>query len=282
MRKLTIGKEEFRVPAGFEECTAEQISGVLVAQQALGVAKELKNDDKIDRVKRSILFCLIPDLSLSGWNMLTVWQKATVMNLVRWAFVSRIENKPFECIETKKGDRLYLPAADYADTTAIEWALLNIYYLAYSRNPKNTDFFFNIIGVLCRPERIDIEVFRNDPKGWNGDVREPFNMTRCEERLGDIKEVPFGMLLAVFQYWEKMNTDFVKRNDELFDGDDDEGLFSNGEGCLSMLEDIAEEGTLGDLDKVHETNVVNVFLYMRHKLKKLRKRERELAKQNDE
>lgn len=304
MRKLTIGNEHFGVPENFGECNIDQISGVLVAQQALSIAKEYKNEDKIDKVKLSILFCLIPDLSMDGWKVLTNWQKTQVMCLIRWAFSARVEKKPFGWFSppTPSGGvlrepqgiakepqriaalRMYLPAEDYADTSAIEWALLNIYYLAYTKPPTpltrglNSQFFFKIVALLCRPQRVDLEEFRKNPKTWNGDVREPFNGALADEREDIFKNVPFGILLAVFQYWEKMNNDFVARNEELFNGADGKPLFQNGEGCLSMLEDVAEEGTMGDLDKVHEYNVVNLFIYLRHKQKKVERREEEMLK----
>lgn len=289
MRKLTIGSEDFGVPENFGECNVDQISGVLVAQQALNIAKEYKNEDKIDKVKLSILFCLIPDLSLDGWKILTNWQKTQVMCLIRWAFTARVEKKPFESFVVPtpnpfvKGAKMemYLPAEDYADTSAIEWALLNIYYLAYTKG-KQQGFFFKIVALLCRPQREDLAEFRKNPKTWNGDVREPFNGSMADEREELLRNVPFGILLAVFQYWEKMNNDFVTRNEELFNGADGKPLFQNGEGCLSMLEDVAEEGTMGDLDKVHESNVVNLFIYLRHKQKKVERREEELLKQQRE
>lgn len=280
MRKLTIGSEHFGVPENFGECNAEQISGVLVAQQALNIAKEYKNDDKIDKVKLSILFCLIPDLSMDGWKVLTNWQKTQVMCLIRWAFTARVEKKPFEWFafdSAQAPTQYYLPAEDYADTSAIEWALLNIYYLAYTKG-KQQAFFFKIVALLCRPQRVDLVEFRKNPKAWNGDVREPFNGALADEREEVLRNVPFGILLAVFQYWEKMNNDFVTRNEELFNGADGRPLFQNGEGCLSMLEDVAEEGTMGDLDKVHDSNVVNLFIYLRHKQKKVERREEEMLK----
>jgi hypothetical protein len=292
MRKLTIGSEHFGVPENFGECNIDQISGVLVAQQALNVAKEYKNEDKIDKVKLSILFCLIPDLSMDGWKLLTNWQKTQVMCLIRWAFTARVEKKPFEWFgfgrdaahSAQPPVKYYLPAEDYADTCAIEWALLNIYYLAYTKpniaaNRRQTsEFFFKIVALLCRPQRADLVEFRKNPKAWNGDVREPFNGALADEREEIFRNVPFGILLAVFQYWEKMNNDFVTRNEELFNGADGKPLFQNGEGCLSMLEDVAEEGTMGDLDKVHDSNVVNLFIYLRHKQKKVERREEEMLK----
>jgi hypothetical protein len=292
MRKLTIGSEHFGVPENFGECNIDQISGVLVAQQALNIAKEYKNEDKIDKVKLSILFCLIPDLSMDGWRVLTNWQKTQVMCLIRWAFTARVTNKPFGSFRLptpnplEKGAKIemYLPAEDYADTSSIEWALLNIYYLAYTKPPtplkrgQNSDFFFKIVALLCRPQRVDLEEFRKNPKTWNGDMREPFNGSLADEREEIFRNVPFGILLAVFQYWEKMNNDFVTRNEELFNGAEGKPLFQNGEGCLSMLEDVAEEGTMGDLDKVHDSNVVNLFIYLRHKQKKVERREEELLK----
>lgn len=282
MRKLTLNKEDFKVPSGFDECTIGQISGVLAAQQVLNYAKEVNDQYKVGRVKRSILFCLVPDLSEYAWNLLTVWQKGTVMGLIRWAFDTRVKSKPFESFE-HGGIRYVLPGADYGDTTAIEWALLNIYYLSFTKSKaaNKEDFFYKIIGILCRPERSDLAEFRADAKLWNGDSREVFNMQMADERAEVLKGAAFGVLVAVFQYWEYMNSELVRRNEDLFDGDDGPTMFANGEGCLSLLEDVAADGALGDLEKVYEGNVVNLFMFLRHKQKKIEFREKQLQNQNE-
>lgn len=269
------------VPTGFDECRIEQISGVLAAQQVLNYAKEVNDQYKVGFVKKSILFCLVPDLSEYAWNLLTVWQKSTVMGLIRWAFDTRVKNKPFGDF-VHNGIKYVLPGADYADTTAIEWAVLNIYYLTFTKSKaeNRTEFFYKIVGILCRPERRDLAEFRADAKNWTGDCREVFNMPMAEERAELMKGVAFGVLVAVFQYWENMNSELVKRYEELFAGDDGPTLFANGEGCLSLLEDVAEDGALGDLEKVYEQNVVNLFLFLKHKQKKIEFREKQIEKQN--
>jgi hypothetical protein len=150
----------------------------------------------------------------------------------------------------------------------------------YAQNTGNKHLFYLLIATICRPKRKDLSKFKADLKNWNGDERVVYNGIDSEERAKIFEHVPLGTLTAVLQYWEAMNNRFVKRNDELFHGTDESPLFVNGEGCLSLLEDVAEEGIMGDLDKVHETNIASLFMYLRHKSKKIERREKELQKEN--
>lgn len=280
MKKLSIGSAVYEVPQSFEECSQDQISNIMVAQNVISNLKEAGLTERANLTKLSILFCLAP-IEKKIWKKLKVWQKLSVLNLVRWAWTTKIESRPFEFF-THKGIKYLLPADDYADTTSLEWALTNIYYMNYSKNQAFKNLFFLLIATICRPEREDLKEFRTNLKLWNGDSREAFNNTIAEERAKEFESVAFGVLIAVFQYWEAMNNRFIQRNEILFEGDGDETpLFHNGEGCLSLLEDIAEESVLGDLERVHETNVTSLFMYLRHKQKKMERREKETQKLND-
>lgn len=277
MRKLTLNKEVYHVPESFSECIPEVTSKVLVAQVALHRAQEIHAISRTEDIKLSILFILIP-INKKLFKLLTPAQKVQVMNLVRWAFKARVESKPFDFF-LHDGQRYYLPAPGYEDTTSMEWALLTIYYIAYTNEKLSSaskqDFFFKILALVCRPERTDLKAFKNDVKAWNGDVREPFNAVRAEEREVAFKSVDIGNLIAVFQYWESMNRDFVNRNKELFEDSDGEQIFSNGEGCLVLLADVAEEGVMGKLTDVYEVSVLELFMYLRQKQKKIQKAERD-------
>lgn len=280
MRKLSLNNEVYQVPEGFSECSSVQISKVLVAQVALFSAQEMHLITRMEDLKLSILFILIP-LRKKIFKLLTTVQKVQVMNLVRWAFVAKIDFKPFDFFELN-GVKYYLPAESYEDTSSLEWALLTIYYITYTNEKVNAEtrsyFFFKIIALLCRPQRKDLKVFKADVKNWNGDVRDCFNGISEEERASLFRDADMGTLIAVFQYWEGMNADFVKRNKELFEGDDEQ-IFQNGEGCLALLADVAEEGVMGKLKDVYDVAAPELFMYLRQKQKKAQKAERDAIRQ---
>lgn len=279
MKQVILKKGTFKVPENLKECSMSQITHIMTAQTMLFYFKEAALDERIMATKVSILLCLV-DIEKKYFDNLFLWQKQKLMNLVRWAFTAKFDEKPFDSFE-HDGMRYILPADNFADTTALEWALCNIYYMHYAKSPDKKHLFYQLIATICRPERPDLKKFKADLKRWNGDERVIFNSVDADARAKDIENVPFGVLIAIFQYWEAMNNRFVKRNDELFEGGEGDGIFQNGEGYLSLLEDVAEEGIMGDLEKVHETNISGVFMYLRNKQKKIRQREKELAAANN-
>lgn len=282
IKKLTLNKIDYAVPTELAELTLDQLTAVLAAQQFLKAAEHAGWLEECDRIKLAILFNLIPGIRKKMWAKLTAIQKLTVMNLIRWSFIARQDAKPFNSF-WNDGTEYILPAENYDDTSALELSLVNIFYQAYAnKNNPQPKMLFAVLGAICRPRRSDIELFKSNPATWTGDEREVFNSKLADERALIFEKCPYGLMVAIFQYWEKMNVDFIKRNDDLFNESDEAPLFQNGEGWISMLEDIAKEGVLGDFDKVCLAPAANVFMYMRHNQKKIEKMERDIERQNRE
>lgn len=271
MRKVVIGNQKYQVKSCFEECTIDEISHVMVTQNFL--AAKVMYGKQMASLKTSI-FVKLSNVPVDIFLKLSIAQQIALFNTVRWAFKGRIEKKPFEYFEVE-GIKYYLNEDNYANTSSIEMALLNIYYLSFVRkeNPV-TDNLYLIAATICRPERKDLKLFRKLIERWTGDRREVFNSVLSEERAKLFKEkAPYGAMIAVLQYWEAMNNRFVKRFDDVFNGGDGKQIFHNGEGWLAMLADVAEVGVMGNLDKVYETNAYSLMLYVLQKQKKIERLE---------
>lgn len=266
MRVIKLNDKQFKVKQSFEECSIDEISHVLVSQNYLSTMRTTA-----DKTRLKIgIFIRLSGVPFELFSKLTQVQQIKMFDLVRWAFTARIEKKPFEFFEVD-GVKYLLPEAHYKNTSAIEMALCNIYYLHFSGKNPIPDMLYNIVATLCRPVRKDLNKFKLMIEAWSGDKREVFNSVLAEERAKLFKEkAPHGVLIAVFQYFESMNNAFVKRYDDVFgSGGDTKPLFKNGEGWLSMLADIAETGALGDLHKVYETNAGSLMMYVEQKQKKV-------------
>jgi len=279
MREVRIGKNKYDVKSSFEECDVDEISHVLVSQNYLSALK--KSAAQMARLKIGILIKLSA-IPADIFMKLSSGQQIAILNTVRWSFKARVEKKPFDFFEVD-GMKFYLPDDSYVNTSSIEMALLNIYYLSFTRkNNAITDMLYLIAATICRPERKDLNVFKKIVEKWTGDRREVFNSVLADERAKFFREkAPLGVMIAVLQYWEAMNNRFVKRFDDVFNGGDGKALFQNGEGWLAMLEDIAEIGVIGNLEKVHETNAYSMMMYVEHKQKKLERLEEIRASQEN-
>lgn len=279
MIKVKIGRNKYEVKSCFDECDVDEISHVLVAQNFL--AAKVMYAKQMASLKISILIKL-SKIPIDIFMKLNSGQQIAILNTIRWSFKAKIEKKPFEFFEVD-GTKFYLPDDSYVNTSSIEMALLNIYYLSFTRkNSAITDMVYLIAATICRPERKDLSVFKKIVEKWTGDRREVFNLVLADERSKFFKEkAPLGVMIAVLQYWEAMNNRFVKRFDDVFNGGDGKALFQNGEGWLAMLEDIAEIGVIGNLEKVHETNAYSMMMYVEHKQKKLERLEEMRAAQEN-
>jgi hypothetical protein len=266
MRNFKIEAKQYQVKTNFAECTLDEISHCMVAANIIAERKNLQ-------AKLSILFRLItPKLTLKEFEKLAIQQKISLLNLVRWAWEKRIEAKPFKSF-TIDGEEFFLPDPNFSNTSAIEFALCNMYYLAFTHktHPKK-DLVYNIVAILCRPERADLSSFRLQIERWTGDRREPFNSNLADERATLFKNhAPHGVIIAILQYFEAMNNFMFNRFQEIFKASDAKPLFNNGEGWLAMLEDVAETNIMGDLDKVHATNAFSVMLHISHKQAKIKR-----------
>lgn len=106
-------------------------------------------------------------------------------------------------IKTGLFKRLKLVGPDKGLDTSIfdEFILADTYFVNISKQ-KNIDLAYHLFAILYRPVREDLKEFRNSPQ-WNGDVREPFNATKCKERVPMLKKyLPRKYLIAVlYFYW---------------------------------------------------------------------------------
>jgi hypothetical protein len=251
----------------------------MVSQNIL-LSQEI-NATETARIKTGI-FLRLSNVPAELFFKLTRLQQINLFNTVRWAFQGRVENKPFVFFEIN-GIKFYLPDLNYSNTSAIEMALLNIYYLSFTRKPNPvTDNLYLIVATICRPERMDLKIFERLADKWTGDKREVFNYVFSEERAKLFKEkAPFGILIAILQYWEAMNNRFIKRFNEVFNGGEGKQIFQNGEGWLAMLADVAEVGVMGNLEKVYETNAFSLMMWVLQKQKKVERLEEIRAAQEN-
>lgn len=196
-----------------------------------------------------------------------------------WLWTTKITKRPFRYVRV--GWRFYfLPKENYADTSSIEVAMANIFYLKFAnKGSVNFDALPDLLSVLCRPLRWNF-LFRKLRNDYDGNDRVPYNSIRSEQAAKYLKALPIGEAFAILQYFESMNELFLKSYSEIFD--DDEGarqLFANGEGWIATLEDVAKDGVHGNFDTVCGNNVHTTFMYLKHRkiqfLEQIRQSEKE-------
>jgi hypothetical protein len=277
MRRFLVDKKDYFTPRGFDECTTEQVGMVVAYQLGLQVFESAK-----ERTQSKVaLLCALSKFPQSILQKLTAGQVQRMLSMIAWCKHAKItDRRPFASFTFQK--MVYvLPAANLADTAAIELAMCTIFDLAFTRTEhKNIDAIFSILGTVCRPARKDLKAFQESEK-WSGDTRQAPNTTAAEQRAAAFKEMPYGVAIAIYMYWSAMVTKFWKRHDDLLEETDEIPMYQNGEGQVTMLMDVAEMGTFGNFEAVCEQNVHTIYLFLKDKKKKAERLE-QMQKQDTE
>ena len=274
MKKLQIGDwVNNSVPECFEECSFEQKLHAMTAK----IFYQLDNmpDATVSTIKTELCLSL-GRIPRKLFKQLTPEQIIVIKRMWRFVGDIKVTKLPFEYFDYQKV-RYYLPAERFSNTSAIEWAMGMILYAQFG-NAKTNKPLFELVATLCRPARADADAHRKSVL-WNGDLRESYNSFLSQERVKLFEDgLPWGVVLCVKDYFENMLEQFVKKYELLFEESDMKPLFQGGEGCIAMLEDVAESQVYGNLNAVYEINIDNIYLFFKHKKMKAERDEDEHEK----
>jgi len=250
-----------KAKASFEECTPDQIATIL-ARRYFSTIKKIGEIE----YKESLVLMLVEGMTQKKLNLMDYKEKVRHFNYIRWAFNDTIKTRPFDVLKIK-GRHFIFPQENFSDTTSIEFAMANIFYLVFT-NPKDDiqklDSLYDLMAIFIRPRAEQRWLWKREK------IREAYDSKRAERTATFLhRNLPFGLTLAFLQWFEFTNNAFLERNKELLEGGDGRPLFFNGEGWLAMLEDIAESRVFGDFDQVCTKPVHNIFMYLRHTKTKL-------------
>ncbi|KAA9346319.1 hypothetical protein [Larkinella humicola] len=276
MKTVWLNAHSYPVPQAWHECTSRQIVALLPLTL---VPLELLEPQERTVLKARALAELMP-IPKKTAQQLTVEQRYRLGQLTLWIWKERLQHKPLDWFEVD-GVRYHLPDPHYSNTSAIEIAMANMHYLAYTRpeNP-NSMAVYALIATLCRPVRKDAETFRQSAD-WNGDLREEFNSVLADERARKFQKLSIGQVMAVLKYFEWMNNRFFESYQDVYDSDesDEPPLYKNGEGILTSLMDIAKLGVFGNFDQVCKQNVHTVWIFLRDNNLKIKRETKLMEKE---
>lgn len=278
MKHFRLNKVAYTLPNSLADCTTDQFGHIFSTQMALLLIKS-----PVDSISIKIgLLSLLSGIPTKILDKLTQLQLARLLQEIAWCYKVKVEKKPFNLFECE-GLKYYLPKPNFGNTSAIELATCNIYYMAFTRkNNPNFDALWNIVATLCRPVRKDVAKFRNS-KDWNGDEREEYNTTLADERAEIFKKkLNMGLAIAILQYFELMNNVFWKKHEDLLGESSEIQMYLNGEGQITMLMEIAELGSFGDFENVCKQPVHTIWMFLKDKKLKADKAERELQLQEED
>lgn len=275
---ITESGSEYTGPDSLEELSKDDLIRVLQVQPNLqhAVIHQLKDQEQQQRL---ILLNILYGINYWAWVDFSPADQQKLLLSTKWVNDCRVQTLPFSSFELNS-TIYYLPKPGFGDSCAVEVALGNIWYLSFA-NPQrpNPEALFHLLATVYRPAAVQEpkkkRFFQTSEKLPDIDpVRKEFDSAEAEGRAHLFKQLPFGLGVALLQYWEKMNADFLKRYPDLFEksGDEEnESMYQGGEGWIACLEEVGEVGTYGSTEKVFMENVHTIFGYMRRKQIKVRK-----------
>ncbi|MCX6216411.1 hypothetical protein [Spirosoma sp.] len=248
MKTIQFGPKTYKVAENWSELTPDQY-------QQLILCPRLKVDGSYDTLENEAAACRVwLGMNATLWASLQLanWQWGQLRQQFNWLFTTLPQGKPPIDTFFHAGVNYHLPAADFADTTAIELSYANMAYVAFA-NPKEPEpeALDRLIAILCRPRRVDWRKFQKS-RDWNGDVREPFSEPRMVEQATRLASLDMSLKLVILDYFERSNNVFLTDYGELFGGKQ-EPRYGDGRGWVMLLKNVAKEGHFGDFDKVCST-----------------------------
>ena len=247
MVEVQFDDKVFQMPECWQECSMEQIKVLATFTQ---VPK-----DAVGRAEQEFIVEKLLGCGAEFWEELTleIQQWHQLLKITGFVTDSRIEHFPFAI--KHKDIELFVFQEGFADTDAVDLAWANMQYLAFV-NPENPNLeaLDELIATLCRPKRKDLKAFK-ESKDWDGDVREPYNGQRVKARAKQLKDLSFGLKIAILQYFEAQNRVFLEHYSQMLGNDGREPRYDNGMGWVTMLMSVAEKGTFGNFESVCFQNV---------------------------
>lgn len=248
MKTIQFGLKTYTTPENWSELTPEQYEQLIMCPR-------LKADGSYETLENEAAACRVwLGMSVKQWGRLklTHWQWGQLRQQFSWLFNTLPQGKPPIDLFFYAGVNYHLPAADFADTTAIELSYANMAYVAFA-NPDDPEpeALDRLIAILCRPRRTDWRKFKKSHE-WNGDIREPFSEPRMIEHANALASLDMSLKLVILDYFERSNNGFLKNYGELFGGKR-EPRYGDGRGWVMLLKNVAKDGHFGDFDKVCST-----------------------------
>lgn len=279
MKKFWLNEVAYQVAESWSECNQVQIVQGLMLQ----LRYQADTNPALLANWQVLLLRCLSNAPAALFNQLTGEQVQRLLPYIEWALSERVTTRPFDSFVVD-GVEYVLPAEDLANTSAIELAMGSIYYLQYARPQQpNLQAAYLLAATLCRPRRLDHEAWSTSTD-FNGDVREEYNSILAESRAKQFEAMPFGVIIAVVQYWETMYTRFLTRYGEVFGEDAEEEakpLYPAGEGWIAALEDVAVIGAHGPFKAVCAENCHTIFLFLKHRVAQQQRAEEEQERLRD-
>lgn len=217
MITIQIDKKKYLLPASYEELNSEQLMkvGKIVNAEIRENKKEISVIDY--NSLRMVLFHELLEIKSKTTLSITAEQWHDILPLLNFCFEAPklTTNKILKISNSFTnffGPQGLLDKSSFAEMIAADHAYQNALLTG------DNDSFMLLASILYRPKRSDLKAFINSPN-WNGDIREPFNLQRAQDRISIFKKIDKqqpGFITAVFLLYQSFRSEKLEKFEDLF------------------------------------------------------------------
>jgi len=271
MVTVKIGEKEYTLKQNYSELSQEEVFKVAyVWSQNMdfhGMNQLQLNTARI------MLFAALSDVPKHIIDtVITADQWVDILPYMNWVFKNAPDFKENPMPEIRfRLDRFIGPVGMLQHSTAAEMSNADTAFTS-AANGKDPEKLFLLAAILYRPIRKDLNEFKKSDK-WNGDIREPFNMTKCKARIPIFKKMPFYKTITIFLYYWSFRETKLMTFKRIFPQNQNASGTGTNRGWAGTLLEIAHLPVFGTFQQTNDEHWFTVLFEMDRQLEMQEKRE---------
>lgn len=257
MKTIRIDDEIFQLKTSFREMDWKEIS-VILGLQSKFLTTEIPVVDF--NAMRIAIFRLLTNIPESIFNKITAAQFADLLPHIDFVLQKTFDVDENELIQVDTPVGTLFGPQGLMDKSTVEEFIYCDTALLQVANMKNVDAMLKIFCYMYRPKRADFQQFLHS-KEWNGDIREPFNLERCNQRMEQLKNMPIVYKLWAYNYFRAVREQKFETFKYLFQKMESKIKLDDRGWPGAMLE-LSHSGVFGKIEDQMKQNWYTVIFEM--------------------
>lgn len=261
MKPIKIDSQEYYLKSSFSELTREEILKVsyVRSQQLTDRDQSLEQYDAM----RITLFTICSNVPFKITKNITSVQWVDILPHLDWCFqVPNFNGNPV--FQFKHRFKTWIGPVEKLKNSTIEEMIAADNAFVAASNGKDPELLYILAAILWRPLRSDLAEFRRS-REWNGDIREPFNIHRCKERVKYFKKMPAYFIAYCFLYYWDFRENHLMKFKRVFPKTQKKSTGTN-RGWAGTLLEISHLPVFGSIDELKHQNWYTVLFEMERQL----------------
>lgn len=160
------------------------------------------------------------------------------------------------------------PADNFENLTMDEFCFSEYHFLEFKKT-NSRDALIRFVATLYRPAKKGYSLLVNK----DGDIRVPFNEHLIKSYAKDIARFSLSHMLGVFIWYMGCRYELIRLFPKVFNGKESD---TESFGLFSLITSVAEDGVMGDFDKVNKKQVHTILLRLTELINQAEKAEADI------